>query len=431
MKPRFLRRLYKPIKLRLKNNVVEPTKIRLLIELARGYRSVLKVLGNVCFIGVTGSCGKTMTTELVAAILAKENRVRKRSHANTIEYIAETILAVSPKDRFCVNEVSAHAPGVMQKSANLLQPDIGIVTHIGRDHHSRFRSLEVTAAEKVKLIESLPPSGTAVLNADDPYVYAMRKRAAAKVITYGLSEEAMVRGENVNCCWPNPMSLDICFEGNRYHLQTRLLGEHWAWAVLAALATTLAVGVDLERGVRALEDFGPISSRMSQHTTPDGVVFIRDDKKAPLWTVNACLDFLKNAQADRKFLVVGSISDTPKGESQRYRAVIKQAGGAIDKIFFVGDHAQSALKARANKDDNSIMAFDNLYSLNTYLAGYLKSGDLVVLKGSNTADHLQRLIMARTDSVACWQDNCKRLRFCGDCKHRLTPCVPAGEVQVG
>ena len=169
-------------------------------------------------------------------------------------YVAKTILTVFPWHRFCVNEISAHIPGAMEKSAKLLQPQIGVVTHIGQDHYSNYRNLESTAAEKGKLVESLPVGGVAVLNADDPYVYAMRKRTKAQVITYGLSADAMVRGENVSCAWPRPMSLDVCYAEKRLHIQTQLLGEHWAYAVLAAISTGIAAGVSLESAVQTVED---------------------------------------------------------------------------------------------------------------------------------------------------------------------------------
>ena len=421
---KYFKRSLKPVKLFVKSRIIKPLKCGSTIALAHLRRSLLDRSGNVCFIGITGSCGKTTTTELISSILEKEGAVCKGSDTNTTLFIAKALLEVSRRDRFCVTEVSAHMPGVIGKSVKLLRPDIGVVTHIEKDHHSMYRSLEMTAGEKVKLVESVPERGTAVLNADDPYVYAMRNRTAANVITYGLSDEAMVRGENVFCRWPDLMSLDVCFEGNRYHVQTRLLGVHWAWAVLAALSTGIACGVELERGIGALEAFEPVESRMSQHTTPDGVVFIRDDNKAPLWTVKACVDFLRSAQADRKFLVVGSISDTPKGDSQRHRSVIKEARGAVDGIFFVGNHARSALKARADKDDHSIMAFDNLHSLNSYFADYLKSGDLVLLKGSKKIDHLQRLVLSRTDEVECWREDCMKKRFCVGCHLQQSPFAP-------
>jgi len=416
--------------MRLKNSFFKPIKHRLKFELAKIYRTVLRVLGKVCFIGVTGSCGKTTTTELIAAILAKEGQVQKGSKANTTDCVAKTILTVSPWHRFCVNEVSAHLAGVMEKSAKLLQPQIGVVTHIGQDHYSSYRNLELTAAEKGKLVEGLPVGGVAVLNADDPYVYAMRERTRAQVITYGLSADAMVRGESVSCAWPRPMSLDVCYAGKQLHVQTQLLGKHWAYAVLAALSTGIAAGVSLERAVQAVKTFNPVPGRMSPHETPDGVTFIRDYCKAPLWTIPASLDFMRTAKAERKVVVIGSISDTPKSFHDRYRTVIRQALDIVDKIFFVGDHAHLALKAQPHPKDDRVMAFDTLCKLDSFLRSYLKAGDLVLLKGSEWVDHLQRIVLSRTNDIACWQEKCGKSRLCSDCRHQHSPFSPTDEMRV-
>ncbi len=417
-------RLFEHIERCWKEHLVKPIEHCLTLELAKIYRSVLRVAGKVCFIAVTGSCGKTTTTELIAAILSKEGQIQKQSIANTIDYIAKAILTVRPWHRFCVNEVSGHQPGVIAKSAKLLRPQIGVLTHIGQDHYSSYRNLELTAAEKARLVEALPAGGVAVLNTDDPYVYAMRQRTRARVITYGLSPDAMVRGESVSCAWPRPMSLDVCYTQKRLHVQTRLLGEHWAYAVLAALSAAVAAGVSLERAVQAIEAFNPLPGRMSPHQTPNGVTFIRDDCKAPLWTIPASLGFMRTAKAKRKVVVIGSVSDTPKSFYHRYLTVIKLALDVADKIIFVGDHARSALTARPCPKDDRVMVFDTLYQLNSFLGNYLETGDLVLLKGSEITDHLERIVLSRHNDIACWQERCGKQRFCSDCRSRHSPFVP-------
>jgi len=420
----FINRFFRPKKRFVKVHFFKPIKSRLKLELAKRYRTVLGVLGKVCFIGVTGSCGKTTTTELIASILADEGQVQKGSCANTIDSVGKTILTVLPRHRFCVNEVSGHFPGAMEKSAKLFQPQIGVVTNIGQDHYSNYRNLESTAAEKGKLVEALPVDGVAVLNIDDPYVSAMRKRTRARIITYGLSADAMVRGENVSCSWPRPMSLDVCYAEKWLHVQTQLLGKHWAYAVLAALATGIVVGVSLERAVQAIKTFAPVPGRMSPREIPNGVTFIRDDWKAPLWTIPASLDFMRTAKAQRKVIVIGSISDTPKSFHDRYKIIIRQSLDVVDKIVLVGDHAHSALKARPHPENECVMAFDTLYQANSFLSNYLKAGDLVLLKGSIRADHLQRIVLSRTNNTACWREKCGKFRCCSDCRLLHSPLVP-------
>jgi len=431
MKLMFGKRFFNSVERLYKDRVLKPIKLRLKYELAKRYRPLLDVLGKVCFIGVTGSCGKTTTTELIAAILAKRGRVRKRSHQNTIRYVAETILSVSPRHRFCVSEVSADCPGVMEKLAKLLRPQIGVVMNIGQDHYGNYRNLESTAAEKGKLVELLPANGTAVLNADDPYVYDMRKRTKARVITYGLSADAMVRGEYVSCAWPTPLSLDVCFAQKRLHVKTQLLGEHWAYTVLAAIAAGIAADVSLEDAADAVGTFQPIPYRMYPHQTPNGVTFISDNRKAPLWTIPASLDFMRKAKAKRKILIIGTISDTPKSFYDRQKAVIKQAVNIVDKIIFVGDNAYSSLRARTNSEDRRVMAFGTVRQLNSFLTDYLKAGDLVLLKGTDNTDHLQRIILSRTSDInCCWRERCEKKRFCSDCRLLHSPSSPSDELQV-
>jgi UDP-N-acetylmuramoyl-tripeptide--D-alanyl-D-alanine ligase len=418
-------RCFKSLEHGFKNRLTKPIKGRATLGLSRCYRTALHCLGETCFIGVTGSCGKTTTTELIAAILAGEGPVQKGSHENTIRHFARTVLAVSPKHRFCVSEISGHARGTIAQATRLLRPHIGVVTHVGQDHYASFRTLEATAAEKGTLVEALPVDGTAVLNADDPHVYAMRTRTRARVITFGLSPGAEVRGENVTSVWPARMSLDVSHAGMCRHVQTQLLGTHWTSTVLASLATALAAGVALERAVEAVEAFAPIPYRMSPHETPGGITFISDTWKAPLWAIPAALDFLRAARAERKVVVIGSVSDTPKGFYHRYKAVAEQALDMAAKVLFVGDHARAALRARRYPDDDRIMAFDTLYRLDAYLRTYLQAGDLVLLKGVTKNDHLHRLVLSRTGEMVCWRENCGRRRFCEDCRLLYEPFTPA------
>jgi UDP-N-acetylmuramoyl-tripeptide--D-alanyl-D-alanine ligase len=424
MKPRPAKHFFKAMETGLKDGVLRPAKRRAKLELARGYRSFLQAFGNARFVGVTGSCGKTTTTELIAAVLAGEAPVRMRSDLNTTEYIAEAILTVPPRRRcFCVTEISGHAPGAVQAAVRLLRPQIGVVTNVGQDHYANYRDVELTAAEKGRLVEALPARGFAVLNADDPRVRATGERTGARVITYGLSPEAMVRGRNVTCAWPQALALEVCCAGETYHVQTQLLGRHWAYAVLAAAAVGMAVGISPQRALRAAEAFEPVFGRMSPHRAPGGATFIYDGVKAPLWAIPACLDFMRAARANRKVLVIGSISDTPRSSYRRSQAVIRQALGAVDKIIFVGAHASAARRARPRDGDDRVMVFDTLYELDRFLAGYLKEGDLVLLKGSRAADHLDRILLSQTDDVQCWRE-CKRRRFCRGCRLQYAPFVP-------
>ncbi len=208
------------------------------LKLAFIYRRAL--LRRVVFIGVTGSCGKTTTKELIAGVLLSQFKGR-RSYAyfNRPTEIARTILGVRPWHAFCVQEISAAGKGgriPLEGPLGLVKPQIGVITTIGTDHAKAFGTLEATAAHKGKLIAALPPYGTAVLNADDAHVLAMQARCSGRIITYGRASNATVRAENISSRWPERLSFTVFANGQSHAVQTQLCGEHWVSRVLAALA---------------------------------------------------------------------------------------------------------------------------------------------------------------------------------------------------
>jgi UDP-N-acetylmuramyl pentapeptide synthase len=382
-------------------------------------------LRHVWLVGTTGSCGKTTTHELIGAILSSRYKGRtSRQLYNGPHHVAKTLLTVFPWHQFCAHEIGSSGPGVMARSLRIFRPRVGVVTHIGKDHRTNFRTLDATAAEKGKLVEVLPADGAAILNADDPRVLGMRNLTKARVITYGLSEAAMVRGEEVSCVWPERLSLCVTYGSARVRVNTRLLGGHWSYAVLAALATGIALGISLEEGSRVIESIDPVQGRMSPVAAGGGVTFIQDDWKAPLWTISASFGFMRAAKAGRKIVIIGTISDYSRSASRTYRAVAEQALEIADKVVFVGPLAHCALKARSDRKDDCLLAFETLHALHSFLRQYLEPGDLVLLKGSRHTDHLERLVLARTGAIACWRVSCGRGTHCRDCRLRNSASIP-------
>jgi len=136
----------------------------------------------------------------------------------------------------------------------------------------------------------------------------------------------------------------------------------------------------------------------------DDVTFIRDDYKAPLWTIPSALKFLQEAEGKRKIVVMGTISDIPRKNRNHgkaasiYLKVARQALDVADYVFFVGPWASRCLRARRYpEDDNRGLAFSNVQAITRHLRNFLEPGDLVLLKGSDGADHFEEIILALMD----------------------------------
>ena len=373
-------------------------------------------LRQTALIGITGSAGKTTTKDLLASIL-ESHFPKGQKGIGTLNGpydVARLVLRTRPSDAYCVTEIAITNDAGIDFPLALFRPTVGVVTTIGGDHVSAYGSLEGIAAEKSKLVSLLPAHGIAVLNADDPRVLAMQSQFSGRTITYGMNDDAMLRGEAITSSWPDRLSFTVTWNGQSVRVQTQLCGSHWVPVVLAALATGVALGVPLEVAAAAVARVEPFEGRMSPVQGDDGVTFMRDDWKAPFWTIAPTFHFMQQARATRKVVVIGTISDYIGDSSRRYVEIARQALAVADCVLFVGPRASACLRAKQDASDQ-LFAFPSLRNASTFLSGYLRSGDLVLLKGSTRTDHLERLILVRTGGVECWRAACGRMYFCNDC----------------
>jgi len=398
------------------NRIVEPRWVLPLAILKR------RRLSATTFVGVTGSVGKTTAKDMIAAILSTGGLCEKTPYTeNEHFHLAQTILRTSAKARFCVLEVAAPAPRYLDRSLQIVRPDIGVVTTIGFDHRSAYGGQEAIAREKGKLIESLPPGGTAILNADDQLVMGMRSRWNGRVLTYGLCRDAMMRAEDIEADWPDRLRFTVHYEGQSFTVRTQLCGSHWVGSVLAGLSAGVAAGIPLRQGTDAVANVKPQQGRMSPTFHEDGVVFIRDDWKASYSSFPGTFDFMQHARAARKILIIGTISDYAGTSRNKYTDLAKRGREVADHVFFVGPRGATALRVKRDARDRSIQAFSSVRQASEKLRDFFRDGDLVLLKGSTPADHLHRIMLARTRRVSCWLADCGLTTTCDTCPRLESP----------
>jgi aminoacyl-tRNA hydrolase len=97
---------------------------------------------------------------------------------------------------------------------------------------------------------------------------------------------------------------------------------------------------------------------------------------------------MRQANAPRKIIVIGTISDFPGDTSSRYRQVARNAMAVADSVIFVGPQASQCLGAKQSSGENSLRAYATTDQLLRFFRGYLQAGDLVLLKGSEKVENL-------------------------------------------
>lgn len=394
-------------------------------------------LTRTLFIAVGGSAGKTTTKNLLMAVLASGYKISgTRMSLNAAPEVAKVVLCTWPWHRYSVVELGESGPGTLDSMLKLIRPAMAVVTSIGDDHLSEFGSREAAASEIRKIVLALDDSGVAILNADDPLVEAMAGQCSARVIRVGRSHQADVRAEVIEASLATPLRFLVSHQGKKYWVTTRLCGEQMLIPALAAIAAGLACGVELDVCAAILGSVPPAEGRM-QLIEISGVTYLRDDFKAPLWTIIPLIDQLGYLQGRRKIIVIGTLSDCTH-KQRMYRLVARKALNSADQVIIVGKLGDAALaEVHSAEAKGRLKIFHSVHDVHEYLVSFLREGDLVVLKGTNKIDHLVRLTLAAEHEIMCWRDDCGRDMFCDQCSHLdrvpplpaktfLTPVSPKG-----
>jgi UDP-N-acetylmuramoyl-tripeptide--D-alanyl-D-alanine ligase len=312
--------------------VVDDTSAALmrLGALARG-----RIGGEV--VGITGSVGKTTTKDILAGALASTflTAASEKSFNNELG-LPLTLLNAPEGVQKVVLEMGARGFGHIERLMSVARPQVGIVTSVAAAHVEYFGDLDGVARAKSELVEGLPPSGVAVLNADDARVARMAELSPCPVLGYSVGHpesgaggtnanrrvhiEAQVRAENVSLDAELRPRFQLVTPWGSARAHLALHGLQQVGNALAASAAALWCGVPLEALVAALADVSASPLRMEIRHPSAGPTLLVDCYNANPASTEAALRSLAALPAVRRVALLGVMAELgPDTESDHTR----------------------------------------------------------------------------------------------------------------
>lgn len=302
-------------------------------HLARHHRRQL----GTRIIGITGTNGKTTTKELIAAVLSRRYRLLyTEGNLNNHIGVPLTLLRLKPEHELAVVEMGASHPGDIRELVEIAEPDMGLITNVGKAHLEGFGSFEGVMRTKGELYDWLHtlPAPVIFLHADNPYLTKMA--AGLPHVTYGEGADNDICGRLTGC------SPFLAFEWKKqgetetHHVQTQLIGSYNLPNALAAV--TLGTYFDVAAALidQALTEYAPQNNRSQLKRTADNTLII-DAYNANPTSMTASLANFRQMEAAHKVAILGDMRELGADSAEEHQKIVdylEECG--FERVILVG-----------------------------------------------------------------------------------------------
>lgn len=339
------------------------------IYLARQYA---KLFNSDAFIAVTGSVGKTACTQAIKAVLSEKFKtISTEANLDPVSNIPATILKMNPSVKRVILELG------IEYQNEMVKPKTAVVTKISFAH-SEFLG---------DFVESLPDTGLAILNWDDPASRKLAGSCKGKVVFFGtdlnncLVWASNIRIENFNTVFELNLGVE------RVQVNYQLLGGHQIYPALAAATLGVIEKIPLTRIKIALESLLPCEHCLQPVSGPNGSIILDDTYDASPVACEAAIDTLMQIPARRRILVLGEMKELGKYSEKLHRQIAQKIYKEKVDLVLLGqgqtEFIAEELKSLGFWEEKVSSNLQNSQMVSKLLS-VLEKGDVCLIKGSRS-----------------------------------------------
>ncbi|MBQ6535061.1 MAG: hypothetical protein IJI37_07800, partial [Opitutales bacterium] len=341
-------------------------------------------------VGITGSCGKTSTKEMLARLVSWKNPLVTEKNFNNELGVPLTLTRIDLRqNQLAIVEAGVGAPNQMRELAEMIEPDIAIITSVGLAHMERFEQIGNVAKEKAvlpacaaeggwclmhhsllswKAFDELKCRKAIVASADAP------EYKADLVFRYALADA----GENM-------ASIDMCVEGgDEYYFEIPKMSQGMTENALLAIAAALMLGAKEERIASVLENFSPLPMRGSVAETEKSKFYLDCYNASPTSMKDALAHFAKLAAgAPKRAYVLGTMAELGLSSHPHHKDIGSHIAPAPDDVAILVGQFADVYKAGLLENgwsENNIFVFPDAESAKQKIEEL--EGFFVFVKGS-------------------------------------------------
>lgn len=301
---------------------------------------------DIPVIGVTGTCGKTTTKEMMKQILSEDFKVKATwKSMNSMSVNLRYVTGIEEDTEVAVFEMPVAYPGYLSVACRAFKPWVRILLNIGIHHLADCETPEIYMKAKGEIVDGMDPENDIlILNADDENIKKVVDTSPYKhVVYFGKGKQAQYHMENAHF-GDGGMNFTFTHASKRYHAFVPGYGEHNVYNALAAIAAVSYVGIPIPTAIERLASFKQVKSHLEFKRGVGGSTVIDDTWNSAPLSMASALEVLKNVSVGKQSIaLLGYMPQLGKGTYafQQYSEMGKAAVEAnVNHLVIVGEKAK-------------------------------------------------------------------------------------------
>jgi UDP-N-acetylmuramoyl-tripeptide--D-alanyl-D-alanine ligase len=355
--------------------------LKFMQQLARHHRRVKSPF----VLAITGSNGKTTTKELIRAVLSRKHRVfATRGNLNNHIGVPLTLLSLTDED-LAVIEMGANHAGEIRTLAEIAEPELGLITNVGKAHLEGFGTRAGVLQAKGELFEYLTShEGKAFVDASDPVLMKKALETGVRPLLIGRDADLPVECRVMN---QTPyLEVEVSMGDEKFRVATHLVGRYNLQNILFAAAVGQYFGVPAETVREALSAYRPENYR-SQYVEGRSNKVILDSYNANPTSMRQAIRGLLEYASLPIMLILGDMAEMGSASEEEHRQLLGWIQTLpVERVILVGP-----VFSKIYEPSSGILVFREVSEAESYLASEKPVGYHLLVKGSRVME-MEKLV---------------------------------------
>lgn len=339
---------------------------------------------DIPFVSVTGSSGKTTTKDMLYYAISKSKKtLRNLGNLNTEIGLPMTMYNLDSTYKCAILEMGMYTLGEIDYLAEIVRPNIAVITNVGVAHMQSVGSRENILKAKMEIANYMTKDDVLIINGDNDMLKTVDKlQYEFKILTFGMEEHNDFRMISYKAN-ENSMNIKADFMGEEIEYILPTLGAHNIYNSLSALAVCKVMGLDMKNSAEGIAQYLPSKYRMELKTLENKSI-IQDFYNANPDSMKASINTFKDVEAKRKIGILADMLELGEISEASHMEIGNISADIFDVVICIGKEAKFiGMGAEASGlSKNNIHYFENNQEAIANINNILEAGDKILMKGS-------------------------------------------------